>query len=344
MSTPDKFSVHANRMQCANSIIVPNTENDTEGRQASNTQRAVDKVLPSEPQDDAQLGSELDTQSDAVENNENAADANTKGAERGKANNIEDMAQKEALMQLARKLEFWHGPNGDAYVTIPRLGNILVKNSDFRDWLAKRFWDARSQVPSRNGLDEVINTLAGRARFDGPEHPVFVRVAEHEGAVYLDRGGKDLSVVRITANGWEVSREVPVKFIRPNGLKELPEPVQGGSIEELRPFINVDDDDAFKLVVGCLVGYLSPRGPYPILILDGEQGSAKTTTTRLLRSLIDPHVGANSGNAVEGSASPRHRCQLALHQCLFRQSIFGRLGDGIGLKAAVAPEEVSITN
>ncbi len=139
---------------------------------------------------------------------------------------------------------------------------------------------------------EAINALAGWARFDGHEHPVFVRIADYEGAVYLDLGGKDLSAVRITANGWEVSGEVPVKFIRPNGLKELPAPVQGGSIEELRPFINVDDDDAFKLVVGCLVGYLSPRGPYPILILDGEQGSAKTTTTRLLRSLIDPHVGA----------------------------------------------------
>src|SRR5437868_13535290 len=33
-----------------------------------------------------------------------------------------------------------------------------------------------------------------------------------------------------------------------------------------------------------------PTGPYPILMLQGEQGTAKSTTTRILRSLIDPNV------------------------------------------------------
>ena len=33
---------------------------------------------------------------------------------------------------------------------------------------------------------------------------------------------------------------------------------------------------------------MNPAGPYPILILTGEQGSAKTTTARVVRQLIDP--------------------------------------------------------
>jgi len=36
---------------------------------------------------------------------------------------------------------------------------------------------------------------------------------------------------------------------------------------------------------------LNPSGPYPILVLQGEQGSAKSTTMRIIRSIIDPGQG-----------------------------------------------------
>ena len=38
-----------------------------------------------------------------------------------------------------------------------------------------------------------------------------------------------------------------------------------------------------------LVNAFRPTGPYPILLLHGEQGTAKSTTTRILRSLLDPN-------------------------------------------------------
>ena len=44
----------------------------------------------------------------------------------------------------------------------------------------------------------------------------------------------------------------------------------------------------WTLTVAWLVGTLHPRGPYPILALTGEQGSAKTTIGRQVRSIVDP--------------------------------------------------------
>ncbi len=69
----------------------------------------------------------------------------------------------------------------------------------------------------------------------------------------------------------------------------LPTPEPGGSIDELRSFLN-EDDDTWRLIVAWLVAMLRPRGPYPALALFAEQGSGKSTTGRLLRELIDPNA------------------------------------------------------
>jgi hypothetical protein len=70
----------------------------------------------------------------------------------------------------------------------------------------------------------------------------------------------------------------------------LPVPERGGSIEALRSFLNLSSQNDFVLVVGWLLAALRPGGPYPLLAISGEQGSAKTVLSKLLRALIDPNV------------------------------------------------------
>jgi hypothetical protein len=73
-------------------------------------------------------------------------------------------------------------------------------------------------------------------------------------------------------------------------MRPLPEPEAGEPIEHLRGFVNVESDDDFLLLVAWLVAALRPRGPYPIAIVGGEQGSAKSTCARVLCALVDPNV------------------------------------------------------
>jgi hypothetical protein len=75
-------------------------------------------------------------------------------------------------------------------------------------------------------------------------------------------------------------------------MEALPEPQRGGSVEELRPFMNArtdDDDHDFILSVSWILAALRPRGPYPIDVHNGEQGSTKSTRGRVMRRLIDPN-------------------------------------------------------
>ena len=88
-------------------------------------------------------------------------------------------------------------------------------------------------------------------------------------------------------------------------MAALPEPVRGGSVSELRAFVNVADDGDWHLLLGWLVGALRPAGPYPVLGLHGEQGSAKTTTARVLGELVDP-------STVPVRAAPRDERDLMI--------------------------------
>jgi len=90
-----------------------------------------------------------------------------------------------------------------------------------------------------------------------------------------------------------------VRFQRTPGMQPLPLPERGGTIEALRPFLNVAASD-FVLVVAFLLAALHPWGPYPIFDVVAEQGTGKTSLLRILRSLTDPHVVASCALPLSG--------------------------------------------
>ena len=65
-----------------------------------------------------------------------------------------------------------------------------------------------------------------------------------------------------------------------------------GRSTALRGFLNLASEDDFNLAVAWLLAALRPTGPYPVLVLTGEQGSAKSTCAQMLRALVDPHEAA----------------------------------------------------
>ncbi len=129
--------------------------------------------------------------------------------------------------------------------------------------------------------------------FDGPIRSPAVRVMRYEGAVWLDLGAPCWRVLRIASDGWRVVEAADVPLIRPDGMRGLPIPQQcinrEAALGALRRLLNIASDGDLRLIAVWLVAALYPTGPYPILALDGEQGSGKSTICRLLRRLVDPN-------------------------------------------------------
>lgn len=184
-------------------------------------------------------------------------------------------------------------PEGALFATVPvgsHSETFGVRSRSMKGWLRRRHWAATGEPMRPADVADAIESLAAHAEFGAVVSPVNLRVARDADALYLDLADGDRQVVKITADGWIVVADPPVRFRRPAGMSALPVPVRGGSIELLRPFVNVADEDAWTLLVGALVAALSPIGPYFVLILEGEQDSAKSTTARIFRLLVDPNT------------------------------------------------------
>ena len=136
----------------------------------------------------------------------------------------------------------------------------------------------------------MLDLLEARAQFDGPERTVHIRTAEHAGHLYFDLADEHWRAVDIGPDGWRVIESPPVRFRRPPGLLPLPLPERGGSIEALNSFLNLPSRNDFVLIIAWLLAALRSRGPYPPLAISGEQGSAKTVLSKLLKALIDPNA------------------------------------------------------
>jgi len=190
-------------------------------------------------------------------------------------------------------VELWRDHSGATYATVPTRGhmeNWSLRAFGFERWLSGLHYQKTGGALTSQALDDIRRTLEIKAYAEGSTYDPAVRVGAQNGKLYLDLCDDEWRAVEIAANGWRVIERPPVKFLRSASARALPEPQAGDFIERLRGFINVASDDDFKLIVSWLVAALRPGSPFPILIINGAQGTGKTVLCRLLRQLIDPDI------------------------------------------------------
>ena len=203
--------------------------------------------------------------------------------------------QTDTLIELASRAELFHTADGTGYADLDVTGHREtwpIRQKGFLLWLTRAFFDATGGAPNSEALQAACNVMEARARFEADERDIHVRVAGWDDCCYLDLTDAAWRAVEIDRTGWRVVERPPVRFHRAASMEPLPLPERGGAITLLRPYLNVRTDEDFVLVVAWMLAALRHRGPYPVLVLSGEQGSAKSTVAKILRTLLDPNAAS----------------------------------------------------
>ncbi len=202
--------------------------------------------------------------------------------------------QSDVLLEIGRRHTLFRDMSGDAYAQLAHGDHRevhAIESKGYREHLAAEYYASAEKGCSRNAMTDAIDTLGAQARFSGDLRQVWLRTAREDGALVIDRGDPEWSEIHVDVTGWGVQPGGGVMFRRAHRMLPLPLPEEpehpAAAFGRLWKYANVTPDDRV-LVAAFILGAFKPEGPYPLLMVSGEQGTGKSTFSRLLKRLIDP--------------------------------------------------------
>src|SRR5277367_2497358 len=200
----------------------------------------------------------------------------------------ESAADRLISLVLDSGIELFHDLDQHGWASIRIDGhfeNRPVRSRPFQLFLLRTYYQETGKSPGAQAIRATLDLLEAKALFDGEEALINLRVANQRGKLYLDLCDRAWRAVEIDAEGWRIVDRPPSRFHRTRGSRPLPAPERGGSLDELRRFLNVDHQ-GWTIIKAFLVAALRPSVPCPILVAKGEQGAGKTTACRIISDLI----------------------------------------------------------
>jgi hypothetical protein len=243
-------------------------------------------------------------------------------------------------------IRLWRDELGEAFASLPRpeggIERFRVRSRPFGQRL-RLLYGRAYPVTGRGGrrrpgsvpiqamqdalgaLEAMAMALEGEIRAPRPKV-----CPGADGEIWIDLGDESWRCLKVTSQGWEIVADADVPLIRPPGMLALPGPVRApGALDRLCALLNLPTEAGFQLVVMWMLAALRPAGPYPLLALDGEQGSGKSTASKMVRRLVDPNaadVRAAPGNERDLLVAARGSQGLALDNLSF---VLEDMADGL---------------
>ena len=173
-----------------------------------------------------------------------------------------------------------------------RLEVLPIADERFKNWLRKIVRKEYQMIVGTSVIDEAVNQLTADAYFDGNKRNLGLRFAkskDDEFKWYYDLTNDNWHFIEVTADGWKTVNN-QIIFRRFNHQVPQVSPEKNYSVDIIDQFmelLNVKDED--RLLLKCyIISLFIPDLPKAVLMVHGEQGTAKSMLQELIIMLVDP--------------------------------------------------------
>ena len=132
----------------------------------------------------------------------------------------ESNASRLIALTLHSGVEFFHDPEQHGWASVQvdqHWENYPLRSRAFYLFLLRLFYRDTGESPGGRAMRAVLEIFEARALFDGPQCQVHLRVAQHDGKLYLDLCDQAWRAVEIDSEGWRIVNRPAPKFRRSRG-------------------------------------------------------------------------------------------------------------------------------
>jgi len=231
--------------------------------------------------------------------------------------------------------------------------DIVIKDRRWAavDIMSQRFCSMLYDLAASIDLDGVptsktikdVQEWARAMTVNAPQRFVTHRVNSFGSKLVYDMATDDGQFVVFEGGKWTIEHGI-YPFMRGSATKPqvLPVPTSRKFVDILRTLVNASNDDVY-LLAAWVIGCFKVGGPYPVLALGGMQGSAKSTTSRLIKRLVDPHgfeLRDPPGSTPELLAAMKNSFVLAYDNLSYMKGNFADQLCKIATKTAIVTREL----
>lgn len=222
--------------------------------------------------------------------------SNTEATTSGTNKNSKSPSQAETLIRLieSEETEFFKNETNDAFARVKVQDHFEihpVKSKAFKLWAIGLYYKhAQGGAINSDAYQTARGIIEGRCIFGGNQYTIHPRVGREEDVLWYDLCDSKWRAVRIDEHGWNIVNTPPILFRRYQHMHTQMEPRGSLHLREIFEFINVENEDMKLLLMVWIVTSFIKGFPHVAPIIHGQQGSAKTTASEILKAIIDPSV------------------------------------------------------
>ena len=209
-----------------------------------------------------------------------------------------EMEEENAVDTLLKDIEeeqhtFYYDRTETPYVCVTKDGikqYMEIYGSDYKKYIRYVYYDRYQKAVPKDALQRVLDTLAVKAQIEGAEISPAYRCAYHEGKIFYYLADREQTVICIDENGYRVIAESPVPFIKKQNMFEQVLPQESDiSLRKLGmqywKFASAEDRIMHWVL---LISRFIAEGSQPLIYYFGDRGSAKSTSMKLDKMIVDP--------------------------------------------------------